>query len=126
MGVKPFRKFNLVDMYAFKAEGALARLAVEMHMVVFHVACPVAHAQLIVEHTTSVFKGMHNVMLMEKSQHSENARFVHLHLHGLNVGKTCRVVKSCQRLVDQNTVGGWLYALVLQSFDYLFTFHLIS
>ena len=64
--------------YTVKAEGALARLTVEMDVIVMVMTFSLFSAQLIIDNAASVLKRMHHIVFDEERQSTENARLVHV------------------------------------------------
>lgn len=111
VGVISFGQFEARDMDVFHAEGAMARFAVEVDVPIVVIAFAVLLAELIVEHTSSVFEGMHHLMLQEEREHTEYARLVHRPHQSLQIAEALRVLCFCQGLHHQYSIGGRANAL---------------
>lgn len=83
-----------------------------MDVMIIMSAFSFAFAEFVRECAASILKGMHDIMLMEKRQHTEDARFVHVYQSFFKVGKTGWRRESQQFLEDKDSVGCWLYAFV--------------
>ena len=125
VGGEAFGQRDAVDMYILEAEGAMARLAIEVHVVVVLVASPVAVAQFIVEHSPSVFERVRHVVFKEKREHTEYARLVHLQVHPLHVRQADGMVSPAEHLVYDDAVGSSPYSLVLKLSYYFLRFHFL-
>lgn len=70
---------------AVKAEGAFARLAIEMDVIVMVMTFSLFSAQLIIDDAASVLKRMHHIVFDEERQSTEYARLVHVEHFGLEI-----------------------------------------
>ena len=124
VGVISFGQFEARDMDVFHAEGAMARLAIEVDVPIVVIAFAVLLTELIVEHASSVFEGMHHLMLQEEREHTEYARLVHRPHQSLQIAEALRVPGFCQGLHHQYSIGGRANALAFHFAYDVFWFHL--
>ena len=66
VGEEAFGQFKTRNVDVLHAEWALARFAVEVDVSIMMVAFSIFLAKLIVEDASSIFEGMHYIMLQEK------------------------------------------------------------
>ena len=63
MGAEAFGQFEVGQLHAVKAEGALAVFAIKVQVAVVVVTSPLLVAQFVVDNASSVLKGVHHVVL---------------------------------------------------------------
>ena len=112
MGVKALRQFYLRHLNAIQTVGLLALLAVEVGMHIIVVIIVMTMAEFKAQTIHSAIDGMHQVMLAEELQRTENARFIDCIDSVLQLGHGLWQHRSFERLYHRNTVGGGLDAML--------------
>lgn len=104
LNLEAVRIFYLRDGQFLKAEGAVADLAVKMHVaVIIHIAVGVA--EFVSDSFTAVINLVQQVVLLEEGEGAENARLVNGVNSVLKLGHGDGTVAVGQRLKYQQPVG---------------------